>query len=158
MSGSARVGIATLVRRAAVASAVVVLAAGCATSVRTGATSDGRTSPSATNAVRTVSPGKAPIGPGTLACPGQTGGFELSLAASGTGAPSPVAAARWFVRHSGVPGYGSPTSRWRVIDPSDVASGEATLVDAARTPHSMYLHAMRLATRTWAVDSGRRCR
>ncbi len=76
--------------------------------------------------------------------------FELSPVAGFRGAGNPVGAARWFVRHGGVAGYGHPSSVWVLADPAQVGRGEATLVNG-----SVSLHAVRMPNRTCAIDSGR---
>lgn len=101
-------------------------------------TSTSTTTPASLNPLSTCnSPGKA---------------FELSLVAGLIGAPGPIAAAQYFVLHGGVPGYGTPQSKWRVADSGTVGRHEATLVAG-----SVSLHALQLPNKTWAVDSGQRC-
>jgi len=73
--------------------------------------------------------------------------FELSLASSRGGQPTPVAAAAWFARHGGVPGV--PDAGWQVVSR---AARDATLRSGPVT-----LHAIRGPDRTWQVDSGQRC-
>ncbi len=110
------------------------------TKVRSGAPPAGSSnSPKA--AVRAVAP-----------CRTHGSAFELSLVAGFRGAGDPVGAAKWFVRHGGVAGFGHPSSVWVLADPGQVRRGEATLVDG-----SVSLHAVRMPNRTWAIDSGARC-
>jgi hypothetical protein len=73
--------------------------------------------------------------------------FELSLASSRGGQPTPAVAAAWFARHGGVPGI--PGAGWRVVSR---AARDATLRSGPVT-----LHATQGPDRTWQVDSGQRC-
>lgn len=82
-------------------------------------------------------------------CDGDGSGFAASRAVEGHGAASPLAAAREFVRHPEVPGFGTPASVWTV---TARGQGEATLV-AGRVS----LHASQPGDRTWWIDSGQRC-
>jgi hypothetical protein len=92
--------------------------------------------------------------PATHACPGATSGFEFSIAGGASGSADPAAAARWFVRHSEVSGFGTPASVWRV---TEVGHDAATVVDLARVDGTVLLEAIRLTDGTWVIDSGRRC-
>lgn len=85
-------------------------------------------------------------------CRGDTSAFELSLVAGLKGAADPVAAARWFVRHGGVRGFGTASTVWKLADPGLAASGGAEVVAG-----TVSLHAVQFADGTWAIDSGERC-
>jgi hypothetical protein len=67
-----------------------------------------------------------------------------------TGVSSPVKAAKRFVALGGTPGYGSPTSVWRVTDQGARA---ASLTDGV-----VHLEAIQLRDKTWVIIGGSRCR
>src|ERR1700712_3086643 len=127
--------------------AVAVLLSGCAS--RTDATGGRATSSVTPVAARastlptTVrlesSPSKSPEPAVRSAppCRGQGSGFSLSVAAGFRGAPDPVGAARWFVRHGGVEGFGTPSSVWVLADPGRVSRGEATVFDGTVSLHAV---------------------
>jgi hypothetical protein len=73
--------------------------------------------------------------------------FQLSLASSRGGRPTPAAAAAWFARHGGVPGI--PDAGWQEVSR---ATRSATLRSGPVT-----LHTTQGPDRTWQVDSGQRC-
>lgn len=80
----------------------------------------------------------------------QGAGFELSLVHNAKGAPGPVQAAKAFSARGSVNGFSLPSgAAWHVVGPANgglnVSSGDVTL------------HAVRLADKTWAIDSGKRC-
>jgi hypothetical protein len=106
------------------------------------------TTPPPTSASRT-----SPRKPGSqLDCPGGGSGFDLVPTGSGNGAASPVAAAQQFVRHGGMSGYGTPDSRWQLIDPGPPPGREATVADG-----NVSLRALQFPDGTWVVDQGMRC-
>jgi hypothetical protein len=74
--------------------------------------------------------------------------FQLMIAPGFPGEATPEAAAKFFVRNDGMPGYGTTTTTWTV---EDVSNGVILRSNAA------WLHVVRLSDGGWAVDSGGRC-
>jgi hypothetical protein len=123
---------------------------------------DGPAPASARSSVRPQTDGR-PIGPlgrpspasrnipSTTDCrPGGTArGFALSIAAGATGSATALAAAEYFVRHGGQPGFGTPTSTWRVV--ATTPTGIELRGDDAS------VHVARMPNRRWIVDSGTAC-
>lgn len=122
--------------------AVIVLAA-CASRSPTTAAPAGGSQPSTA---------AAPSSPVSAApsCSTQGAGFDVSLVSGFVGSPDPISAAQWFEAHGAVPGFGSPSSVWRVIE-APTADG-VLVVDG-----TIELHATQLPNQNWAIDSGRRC-
>ena len=81
-------------------------------------------------------------------CAGQ--GFGLSMVPGTVGSASPLLAARDFVRQGGVPGYGSPDSKWQVGAAG--SDGKVTVSDG----HTE-LYAVQLPDKSWVIASGDKC-
>lgn len=86
----------------------------------------------------------------TPTCPGQASAFMATPVPGLPGQPTPLAAARHFVRHGGVSGYGTPATRWHLG--ARTGSSGASIIGGSVT-----LHAFRLPDKTWFIDSGQRC-
>jgi hypothetical protein len=134
---------------------LLTVLAGCAGRAASGGGTAARHERSASLLSRAAAPlpstSAAPVATAAV-CRGRGAGFALSLAISSGGAPNPIAAARRFVRHGGVTGFGTVRSVWRVASTPPVTRDEATVLDGR-----VSLHAVRLRDRTWAVDEGSRC-
>jgi hypothetical protein len=85
-------------------------------------------------------------------CAGYSKGFAISVAAGFTGAPTPLTAVREFIARASVAGFTpGPDAVW-TLDGQSGQSDAATLRSG-----QLRLHAVRLANKNWAVDSGESC-
>ena len=76
-------------------------------------------------------------------------GFDVALPSGPLiGVADPIAAARKLVRDGNTPGFGTPTSVWRVV-----GEGQTVKVTDGRTT----LHAVEVDQHTWLIISGETC-